>query len=146
MESEIWEGDSDAYYAAYATAKKHYLEATLAKVNVEALRSAASRARGEDIACHIPALDNHIDDLDGCLALVASQCGGQNCHLDIEFADGVIRIARIRLDDPKLPPANIQAHVFLSEVATLKYLANTKVPAPHVNGYGLDSPENPVRY
>ena len=112
---------------------------------MEALRSAASRAR-EDISCHIPAFDNHIDGSAGRLTLVSSQWGGQNCHFDIEFPDGVTWIARIRLDDPMLPPPSIQARIFffLSEVATLKFLASTKVPAPHVYGYALESPENPV--
>lgn len=111
---------------------------------MEALRLAASRARGEDISCRIPALDDHIDDPAGRLSLVSSQCGGQNCHLDVEFADGVTWIARIRLDDPMLPPPDIQARIFLSEVATLTFLAGTKVPAPHVYGSALESPKNPV--
>jgi len=111
---------------------------------VEALRLAASRARGEDISCRIPALDDHIDDPAGRLSLVPSQCGGQNCHLDVEFADGVTWIARIRLDNPMLPPPDIQARIFLSEVATLTFLAGTKVPAPHVYGSALESPENPI--
>jgi len=68
----------------------------------------------------------------------------RNCHVDIEFADGVIWIARICLDDPPLRPPGIQARIFLSEVATLEFLARTRVPVPRVYGYELESPGNPV--
>ncbi|KAK0750535.1 hypothetical protein B0T18DRAFT_437704 [Schizothecium vesticola] len=67
-----------------------------------------------------------------------------NCYVDIEFADGVTWIARIRLDDPLLPPPAIQARIFLSEVATLEFLARMRVPAPRVYGYELEAPGNPV--
>lgn len=70
--------------------------------------------------------------------------GGQNCHVDIEFADVVVWIARIRLENPMLPPSSVQAHIFLSEVATLQFLAETKVPAPRVYAFELASPNNPV--
>ena len=71
---------------------------------------------------------------------VSRQCGGQNCHLDVEFVDGVTWLARIRLDDPLLPPPAVQARIFLSEVGTLQFLANTAVPAPQVYAYELESP------
>lgn len=114
----------------------------MGKINVKALQLAASRAR-ENIPCWIPAFDNHVDPV-ARLDLVSSRCGGQNCHMDIEFADGVTWIARIRLDDPLLPPPDIQAHIFSSEVATLKFLVRTRVPAPCVYGYELGSPGNAV--
>lgn len=59
------------------------------------------------------------------LDIISSQCGGQSCHMNVEFADRVTWIARIRLDDSLLKPPNIQAHVFLSEVATFGFLAHT---------------------
>lgn len=114
----------------------------MAKINVKALQLAASKAR-EGIPCWIPAFASYVDPV-ARLEIISSKCGGQNCHADIEFADGVTWIARIRLDDPLLPPPSIQAHVFLSEVATLKFLACTQVPAPHVYGYELKSPKNAV--
>lgn len=76
--------------------------------------------------------------------LVSRQCGGQNCHLDVEFADGVTWLARVRLDDPLLPPPDTQAHIFLSEVATLQFVGKEGVPAPRVYAYGLESPDNAV--
>lgn len=72
------------------------------------------------------------------------QCGGQNCHLDVEFADGVTCLARVRLDDPLLLPPDIQAHISLSEVVTLQFLGKAGVPAPRVYAYNLESPDNAV--
>lgn len=119
------------------------MSALLAKINVDALQSAASKARN-DIPCRIPALSNQLDP-DARAKLVSSQCGGQNCHVDIEFTDGVTWLARIRLEDPLLPPPAIQTHIFLSEVATLEFLARTRVPAPRVYGYAPgEAPGNEV--
>ncbi|KAK3392878.1 hypothetical protein B0H63DRAFT_504897 [Podospora didyma] len=133
--------DPEAYYAALGAANKHHLEALLRKINVKALQSAASRAR-QDIPCRIPAFADHINDPATRTAVVSSQCGGQNCHVDIEFADGVIWIARIRLEHPLLPPPGVQARIFMSEVATFEFLARTRVPAPRVYGYELEAPGN----
>jgi hypothetical protein len=119
------------------------LSTLLAKISVNAMQSAASRARS-DIPCRIPAFSNHLDPAARVKLVVSSQCGGQNCHVDIEFVDGVTWIARIRLDDPLLPPPAIQARIILSEVATLEFLARTRVPAPPVYGYELEAPGNPV--
>lgn len=54
---------------------------------MDALQSAASKARN-NIPCRVPALSNHLDPA-ARAKLVSSQCGGQNGHVDIEFADGV---------------------------------------------------------
>jgi hypothetical protein len=70
--------------------------------------------------------------------------GGQNCHVDVVFDDLVTWTVRIRLDDPTLPPQPVQNYIFQSEVATLKFLATTSVPAPLVYGYQVESPENSV--
>ncbi|KAL2019112.1 hypothetical protein VTK56DRAFT_10063 [Thermocarpiscus australiensis] len=98
--------DPEAYYAAYTAAKKRHLGALLGSVNAKALESAASRARN-GIPCRIPALADH-PDLAAQVDIVSGQCGGQNCHVDVEFADGITCIARIRLRDPLLPPATGQ--------------------------------------
>jgi phosphotransferase family enzyme len=114
----------------------------LTRVDIAALKSAASAARN-GIGCHISALDDDRDD-HSRLDLVSSQCGGQNCHVDVEFDDGVTWIARIRLRDPLLPPADVQDHIFLSEVATLQFLARTAVPVPRVHCYQSDGLDNVV--
>ncbi|KAI1774800.1 hypothetical protein F4818DRAFT_418980 [Hypoxylon cercidicola] len=136
------ESDPSTYYAAYAAAKKNHLSALLDKVNIEALRSAASGARN-GVKCWIPAFDANSDPA-ARADLASKQSGGQNCHLDIEFEDSVVWVARLRFEDPLLPPAGVQRHIFLSEVATLKFLAQTSVPAPRVHSYQLESPDNPI--
>lgn len=70
--------------------------------------------------------------------------GGQNCHVDIEFEDGIVWLARIRLDDPLLPPKPTRTYVFTSEVATLRLLETTAVPAPKVYAYAAESSVNTV--
>jgi hypothetical protein len=70
--------------------------------------------------------------------------GGQNCHVDVEFEDGTVWLARIRLDDPLLPPKPTQMHIFTSEVATLRFLEKTAVPAPKVYTYAAESGPNLV--
>ena len=109
---------------------------------MKALEKAASRARN-GIRCSIPAFADNVDPVSQ-IDLVSRQCGGQNCHVDVQFADRVTWIARIRLDSPHLPPPAVQAHIFLSEVATLKFLSNTRVPAPQVYAYELEAPNNAV--
>lgn len=117
------------------------MENLLAKINVDALKRSASTRR-DGIPCIIPALDQ---DLDTATRTKLVRYGGQNCHLDISFSDGVSWIARIRLQDPALPPPGVQKYIFLSEVATLQFLTtNTTVPSPCVYHYQEDSPENPV--
>ena len=71
--------------------------------------------------------------------------GGQNFHVDIIFPDGVTWIARIQLNEPYMAPLPIRKLIFLSEIATLKFLENTAVPSPKVFYYALASDEkNPV--
>ncbi|GAB1311865.1 hypothetical protein MFIFM68171_02075 [Madurella fahalii] len=134
--------DLDKYYDAYNAAKTRHLKALLDKVNVAALESAASSARN-GITCRIPALADN-DSEAARIELVSRQCGGQNCHVDVEFAGGVTWIARIRLDDPLLPPHPVQTRILLSEVATLRFLARTRVPAPQVHAYALEGLGNSV--
>ncbi len=84
--------------------------------------------------CTVPALPPNSDGKLN-LELIQSQMGGQNCHIDIEFEDGTVWLARIRLDDPLLPPKPTRTHIFTSEVATLKFLEKTGVPAPKIYAY-----------
>ncbi|KAI1453625.1 hypothetical protein F4805DRAFT_442879 [Annulohypoxylon moriforme] len=134
--------DADTFAAEYAIANKRYLGTLLGKINVAALKSLASAAR-QGIPCRVPVFDENTDQASR-IDIVSGQCGGQNCHLDINFDDGVTWIARIRLQDPLLPPADIQNYIFLSEVATLQFLAQTDVPAPRVHYHQPEDPSNPV--
>ena len=70
--------------------------------------------------------------------------GGMNCNIDIDFEDGVTWLARVRLTYPNLPPDSVQDCIFLSEVATLKFLESTEVPSPQVYYHAISGPSNPV--
>ena len=87
----------------------------------------------------MPNDEGHLD-----LKAVSSQIGGQNCNIDVHFEDGVVWLARIRLDDPLLPPKPTQGYIFLSEVFTLRKLESINVPAPKVFHFEPESPENAV--
>jgi hypothetical protein len=107
-----------------------------------ALVSAASKAR-DGLQCIVPALERSAKGQLN-LELIQSQMGGQNCHVDIEFEDGTVWLARIRLDDPLLPPKPTRTYIFMSEIATLRFLEKTGVPAPKVYTYAAESSVNPV--
>ena len=114
----------------------------LYQIKTTALVSLASRLRN-GIPCSIPAL---APDAQGHLnpEEALTQTGGQNCNVDVEFQDGVVWLARIRLDDPSLAPKPTQAYIFLSEVFTLKYLGSIGILVPKVFYYEIESSENPV--
>lgn len=120
---------------------KHILT-RLHQINTTALLAVASRLRN-GISCTIPALVP--DDLGHLnVEAILGQTGGQNCNIDVRFQDGTVWLARIRLDDPLLPPKPTQAYIFLSEVFTLKYLESTGIPAPKVFHFATESSDNPV--
>lgn len=85
-------------------------------------------------------------DIQGNLNVEAilSQTGGQNCNIDIVFQDGVVWLARIRLDDPLLPPKVTQAYISHSEVFTLEYVESTGIPVPKVFYFASEANENLV--
>lgn len=114
----------------------------LAKVDLSALIATASRLRS-NVPCTLPAVDasSEVSDLSVDLKLVMDQMGGQNCHLDIHFSDGVVWIARLRLNDPMLPPLETQRKIFDSEVGVLRFLEGTKVPAPKIFYHAFDQSE-----
>ncbi|KAI9679958.1 MAG: hypothetical protein M1817_004973 [Caeruleum heppii] len=132
----------DAYYDGYDAAKKRHLLRLLHKVNVGALTSLASKIRN-GVPSTIPALEGHSSE-DARLEAVMSQMGGQNCHLDVVFQDGVVWLARVRLDDPTLPPRLVQNYIFLSEVHTLRWLERVDIPTPKVFHYEFQPQASPV--
>ena len=114
----------------------------MSQINVQALTAAAREAH-HGVQCSVPALAHDSQDsID--LDAIQNQAGGQNCHLDIHFEDGTVWLARIRLNDLLLPPDATQHHIFMSEIATYKYLAKTTVPVPKVYAYAFKSTSNPV--
>lgn len=70
--------------------------------------------------------------------------GGNHYHLEVLFQDGIVWLARIRRFNASSPPQTLQDHVSQSEVATLKFLEKTSVPAPKVFDFAVEGPDNPV--
>jgi Phosphotransferase enzyme family len=114
------------------------------KVNISALARIATRLR-QGIACKVPALDALERESPKAAEMIMDQMGGQNCHVDVVFDDGVTWLARFRLvNDPTLPPPPIANHIFVSEVATMYDLAKTKVRAPEIFHYSKNDKDNQV--
>lgn len=124
------EDGSDMYWTAYDSAKQRHLSNLLAKFSFDELVSVASSLR-DGMPCSLPGLATDTDRTPR-MEVIQSQMGGQNCHVDIKFQDGVFWIARIRLDDPMLPPKPVQSYILQSEFATLKYLERTSVRTPKI--------------
>jgi hypothetical protein len=71
--------------------------------------------------------------------------GGFNLHIDIEFRDGVIWLARFRLLKINCPSPEKRDFDRLSEVATYRLLRATNIPVPTVYDFALDrDQDNPV--
>lgn len=66
--------------------------------------------------------------------------GGSNYHARVLFDDGsppwLLRVPRVTSYEVGLPESLVE-HLVLSEYATLRFLENTKVPAPRAYGYGI---------
>ncbi|KAK0667822.1 hypothetical protein QBC41DRAFT_395247 [Cercophora samala] len=107
----------------------------LPNFNTAALAKRASKLRnGTPCVVHLPDYQDLMK-------------GTRNYHLDVEFADGVTWIARIRqppMNHAAPPPPSVRSYLIQSEAATLRFLETTAVPAPRVFGYGLEGPDNPV--
>lgn len=69
--------------------------------------------------------------------------GGMNYHIEILFADGVRWLARIRRFNATSPPPDLRDYIMRSEVATLQFLGQTKIPVPKVFDYALEG-QTPV--
>ncbi|KAK2807723.1 hypothetical protein FQN51_000161 [Onygenales sp. PD_10] len=135
------ETNPDAYRDAYSSARRAHISATLDQLNAPALTTLASSLR-RGTPCTIPALAL---DREAQLRLVLSNATDSDCHIDINFQDGEVWNARIRLRHGALPPLPVQKYIFLSEMFTLKFLQKTRVPAPEVCHFGwVDSPDNPL--
>ncbi|OAX80640.1 hypothetical protein ACJ72_05018 [Emergomyces africanus] len=129
----------DTYRDAYASSQNVHLSKTLDQLDVVALTSLASNLR-RGIPCSIPALTA---DRDSQWRLLSKHLTKTDFHVDINFKDGVVWDARIRLRNDAFPPLPVQKYVFLSEVFTLKFLEKTAVPAPGVYYYSwADSSES----
>ncbi|TWU73477.1 hypothetical protein ED733_000351 [Metarhizium rileyi] len=130
-----WE-DADAYDPASRDAEERELTDLIMKVNTRALEARASYLR-QGVPCSIPTLKYNRETR-------SSVMGGMNYHIEVRFEDGVVWIARIRRRNATSPPAALRDYIIQSEVATLMFLKHTKVPAPEVYDFSLETPNNTV--
>jgi len=70
--------------------------------------------------------------------------GGQNCHAEVVFDDGVAWLARFRLATTSSPPLEVRDYILRSEAATMTFLQHrTRIPTPKVFGWACESdPKN----
>ncbi|OAT11368.1 hypothetical protein BDBG_06874 [Blastomyces gilchristii SLH14081] len=133
--------DPDTYREAYAASQRAHLFTALDHLDGFALTSLASNLR-RGVPCSIPVLTA---DRDTQWRLLSKHMTITDFHVDINFQDGVVWDARIRLRNDAFPPLPVQKYIFLSEVFTLKFLEKTAVPAPGVYYYSwADSPDSHV--
>jgi aminoglycoside phosphotransferase (APT) family kinase protein len=71
--------------------------------------------------------------------------GGQNCHAEIKFEDGVVWLARLRLSSVMSPPPEVRDYVLQSEATTMQFLQDTRIPSPRVFDWACESdPTNTI--
>ncbi|KAJ3579493.1 hypothetical protein NPX13_g1070 [Xylaria arbuscula] len=128
--------DADSYDPAARAAEAEELTRLLKRIDTVALATRASALRNR-IPCSIPPLYYGREKR-------STVMGGMNYHIGIRFDDGVEWIARIRRFNATSPPPELRDYIIQSEVAALKFLEKTTVPAPRVFDFALESAENPV--
>lgn len=106
------------------------------RINLSALMSRASDLR-KSIACSIP------HSLQYDRSTRSSVMGGMNYHIEILFEDGISWLARIRRLNATSPPSDVRDYIMRSEVSTLQFLSETKVPVPRVFDFDFDE-ANPI--
>ncbi|KAI9147406.1 Protein kinase-like domain protein [Paramyrothecium foliicola] len=77
---------------------------------------------------------------------LSAMMGGQNCHAEIKFEDGVVWIARFRLSSAISPPTEVRDYVLQSEATTMQFLErHTRIPSPRVFDWACESdPTNTI--
>lgn len=126
----------DRYDPAAREAEEDELTKLIEKINTPTLAARASHLR-QGIPCSIPPLQYD-------RATRSSVMGGMNYHIEVCFDDGIVWIARIRRFNATSPPAALRDYIIQSEVATLKFLERTSVPAPKVFDFALEHADNAV--
>ncbi|KAH8434297.1 uncharacterized protein LDX57_011937 [Aspergillus melleus] len=124
--------ENDIYYALAKEVERDEINELIARIDTSALLSIASQLR-DGVPCSLPQPPEYDETL----------VGGMNYHIEIEFEDGVCWMARIRRVNATSPSPELRTFIMQSEVATLKFLSKTKIPAPRVFHYDFD-PGNPV--
>ncbi|EKM56504.1 uncharacterized protein PHACADRAFT_118269 [Phanerochaete carnosa HHB-10118-sp] len=133
-----WQNNNeiDAWEVASEHATRDEISALAAAIDIQALERQASLLRG-GVSCSVTPLKYDPETIHKVM-------GGMNYHIIIRFLDGIEWICRIRRNNASSPPQEVQNAILLSEVATLRFLTSTEVPAPKVHGYATFGDGNPV--
>ncbi|KAG6004502.1 hypothetical protein E4U43_000726 [Claviceps pusilla] len=144
---EPWHGCPDPesnwseYCAQYTAAEARRLDTLCKRIDGTKLCERASQVRshggsGINIPCSVDLSPRKL----------AAMMGGQNCHAEIKFDDGVEWLARFRLPGAASPPAEVRDYVLRSEAVTMQFLERrTRVPSPRVFDWACESdPTNTI--
>ncbi|KAI0526280.1 hypothetical protein F5B22DRAFT_655497 [Xylaria bambusicola] len=125
------------YSARYAAAEPRRLEELCRRIDGGKLCARASQVRSDtNVPCAIDLSPKNL----------STMMGGQNCHAEVVFADGVVWLARFRLSSPVSPPLEVRDYVLRSEATTMEFLQrHTRIPSPRVFDWACESdPANTV--
>ncbi|UNI18128.1 hypothetical protein JDV02_004418 [Purpureocillium takamizusanense] len=125
------------YSARYVAAESRRLEELCRRIDGGKLCERASQVRSDaNVPCAIDLSPKKL----------SAMMGGQNCHAEVVFADGVVWLARFRVPSPISPPVDVRDYVLRSEAATMEFLQrHTRVPSPRVFDWACESdPANAV--
>lgn len=118
------------YSARHVAQESRRLEELCRRINSGNLCQRASQVRGANVPCSIGLSPGTL----------SAMMGGQNCHADVVFADGVVWLARFRLCRPISPPLEVRDYVLRSEAATMEFLQrHTRIPSPRVFYWACES-------
>lgn len=131
--------DEKNYDPAAREAERAEITHLLSNINIPALVSRASDLRN-GMPCSLP---RNLGYDRSTRSLVT---GGMNYHIEIQFEDGVVWLARIRRNNATSPPLDLQRYIMRSEIATLQFLRKTKIPAPEVFDYNFEKGPVGVEY
>ncbi|KAG6278872.1 hypothetical protein E4U48_000335 [Claviceps purpurea] len=112
------------------------LEELCQRIDGVKLCARASKVRGADVPCTIDLSPETLSAL----------MGGQNCHAEITFEDGVVWLARFRVVSAVAPPPEVCDHILQSEATAMQFLErHTRVPSPRVFDWACESdPTNTI--
>ncbi|KAG6207437.1 hypothetical protein E4U35_000965 [Claviceps purpurea] len=124
------------YCSRSAAARARNLDELCQRIDGVKLCERASQVRGTNVPCAI----------DLSPASLAAMRGGQNCHAQIKFEDGVVWLARFRILSVIAPPPELCDSILESEALTMQFLdRHTRVPSPRVFDWACESdPTNTI--
>ncbi|KAG5991151.1 hypothetical protein E4U52_003960 [Claviceps spartinae] len=124
------------YCSRSAAARARNLDELRQRIDGVKLCERASQVRGTNVPCAI----------DLSPASLAAMRGGQNCHAQIKFEDGIVWLARFRILNVIAPPPELCDSILESEALTMQFLGrHTRVPSPRVFDWACESdPTNTI--